>query len=303
VVKAPLGSFAPCRKQGTALGSRRPIEADGRRVAAARPPAASVNNDLAVIGMAARLPDAATVAQFWRNLTAGVESVRAFTDEQLLAAGVPRRTLKDPRYVKAGVVLDGMDQFDAEFFGLSPKEAAIMDPQHRQFLECAWEALEDAAHPPQSFPGPIGVFAGCGMGAYFAHNVLRNRQLMDEVGLFLLRHTGNDKDFLATRVSYCFDLRGPSVNVQTACSTSLVAIHLAGQSLLARECDMALAGGVTIELPHQRGYLFTARSCRRTAIAAPSTTAPAARCSAAALASSCCGGWRTRSPTATTSTP
>ncbi|MFN6192608.1 MAG: beta-ketoacyl synthase N-terminal-like domain-containing protein, partial [Planctomycetota bacterium] len=205
--------------------------------------------------MAARLPDAATVAQYWRNLKAGVESVRAFTDEQLLAAGVPARSLKDPRYVKAGVVLDGMDQFDAEFFGLSPKEAAIMDPPHRQFLECAWEALEDAAHPPQSFPGPIGVFAGCGMGAYFAHNVLRNRQLLDEVGLFLLRHTGNDKDFLATRVSYCFDLRGPSVNVQTACSTSLVAIHLAGQSLLARECDMALAGGVTIELPHQRGYM------------------------------------------------
>ncbi|MFN7670793.1 MAG: type I polyketide synthase [Planctomycetota bacterium] len=215
-----------------------------------------MNNDIAVIGMAARLPDAATVAQYWRNLKAGVESVRAFTDEQLLAAGVPARSLKDPRYVKAGVVLDGMDQFDAEFFGLSPKEAAIMDPQHRQFLECAWEALEDAAHPPQSFPGPIGVFAGCGMGAYFAHNVLRNRQLLDEVGLFLLRHTGNDKDFLATRVSYCFDLRGPSVNVQTACSTSLVAIHLAGQSLLARECDMALAGGVTIELPHQRGYMF-----------------------------------------------
>ena len=207
--------------------------------------------------MAARLPDAATVAHYWRNLVGGVESVRQLDDEQLLAAGVARRQLADPRYVKSAVVLDGFDQFDAEFFGFSPKEAAIMDPQHRQFLECAWEALEDAAHPPQTFGGPIGVFAGCGMGAYFALNVLRNRKLMEEVGLFLLRHTGNDKDFLATRASYCFDLRGPSVNVQTACSTSLVAIHLASQSLLARECDMALAGGVTIEMPHGRGYMFT----------------------------------------------
>ncbi len=216
-----------------------------------------MNNDIAVVGMAARLPGARTVADYWRNLASGIESVQTFTDEQLRAVGVPEHTLQNPRYVKSGVVLDGMEEFDAEFFGFSPKEAAIMDPQHRQFLECAWEALEDAAHPPSRFSGPIGVFAGCGMGAYFAYNVLRNRQLLDEVGLFLLRHTGNDKDFLATRVSYCFDLRGPSVNVQTACSTSLVAIHLAGQSLLSGECDMALAGGVTLELPHRRGYLYT----------------------------------------------
>jgi acyl transferase domain-containing protein/thioesterase domain-containing protein/acyl carrier protein len=215
-----------------------------------------VNQDVAVVGMAVRLPDAPTPQDFWRNLAGGLESVRQFRDEQLLAAGVPLRQLKDPRYVKAGVVLDGFDEFDAEFFGFSPKEAAIMDPQHRQFLECAWEALEDAAHPPKSFPGPIGVFAGCGMGSYFAMNVLRNRQLLDEVGLFLLRHTGNDKDFLATRLSYALDLHGPSVNVQTACSTSLVAIHLACQSLLSGESDMALAGGVTIDLPHRRGYLF-----------------------------------------------
>jgi len=216
-----------------------------------------VNHDIAVIGLAARLPGAATAADFWRNLVAGTESVRTFTDDELLAAGVPPRLLKDPRYVKSGVVLDGMADFDAEFFGFSPKEAAILDPQHRQFLECAWEALEDAAHPPERFPGPIGVFAGCGMGGYFSFNVLRNRQLMDEVGLFLLRHTGNDKDFLSTRVSYCFDLKGPSVNVQTACSTSLVAIHLACQSLLSGESDMTLAGGVTVEVPHGQGYMFT----------------------------------------------
>jgi acyl transferase domain-containing protein/thioesterase domain-containing protein len=216
-----------------------------------------VNNDIAVIGMAARLPGAATVADYWRNLAAGTESVRTFTDDELLAAGVSPRVLRDPRYVKSGVVFDGIADFDAEFFGFSPKEAAILDPQHRHFLECAWEALEDAAHPPERFSGPIGVFAGCGMGGYFSFNVLRNRQLMDEVGLFLLRHTGNDKDFLSTRASYCFDLTGPSVNVQTACSTSLVAIHLASQSLLSGESDMVLAGGVTLEIPHGRGYMFT----------------------------------------------
>jgi acyl transferase domain-containing protein/thioesterase domain-containing protein len=158
--------------------------------------------------------------------------------------------------VKSGVVLDEFDGFDAEFFGFSPKEAAILDPQHRHFLECAWEALEDAGHPPDSFDGSIGMFGGCGMGAYFAFNLLTNGDLVEREGLFLLRHTGNDKDFLTTRVSYCLNLRGPSVSVQTACSTSLVATHLACQSLLSGECDMALAGGVTIEIPHKRGYLY-----------------------------------------------
>ncbi|MEC8252544.1 MAG: beta-ketoacyl synthase N-terminal-like domain-containing protein, partial [Planctomycetota bacterium] len=215
-----------------------------------------MENDIAVIGMGARLPDAPTVGAFWRNLLASRCSIRDLSDAALSAAGVPARTLRDPRYVKSAVMLDAFDEFDAEFFGFSPKEAAIMDPQHRQFLECAWEALEDGTHLPEQFDGPIGVFAGCGMGSYFAFNVLRNRHLMEEVGLFLLRHTGNDKDFLSTRVSYCFDLKGPSVNVQTACSTSLVAVHYACQSLLSRETDMALAGGVTIDIPHGRGYLF-----------------------------------------------
>lgn len=215
-----------------------------------------MENDIAVIGMGARFPDAPTVGAFWRNLVDERCSMRDLSDDQLAAAGVSARLIRDPRYVKSGIVLDAFDEFDAEFFGFSPKEAAIMDPQHRQFLECAWEALEDSTHLPEQFAGPIGVFAGCGMGSYFAFNVLRNRQLMEEVGLFLLRHTGNDKDFLSTRVSYCFDLKGPSVNVQTACSTSLVAIHYACQSLLSRETDMALAGGVTIDMPHGRGYLF-----------------------------------------------
>lgn len=212
--------------------------------------------DIAIIGLSAHLPGARDIREYWKNLRDGVESVQAFTREELIAAGVSEALLRNPAYVKSGVVLADMEHFDAEFFGFSPKEAAIMDPQHRHFLECAWEALEDAGHTPETFDGAIGVFGGCGMGAYFSFNILSNPRLVDSVGLFLLRHTGNDKDFLCTRVSYNLDLRGPSVNVQTACSTSLVAVHIACQNLLSGECDMALAGGVTIELPHRRGYLY-----------------------------------------------
>ena len=158
--------------------------------------------------------------------------------------------------MRRAAILDGVPLFDASFFGFSPRDAAIMDPQHRHFLECAWEALEDAAHPPQQFSGSIGVFAGSGMNTYLIHNLLANRRLLESAGLFQLKQTGNDKDVLATRVSYQLDLRGPSINVQTACSTSLVAVHMACQSLLNFECDMALAGGVTIEIPHGLGYIY-----------------------------------------------
>ena len=213
-------------------------------------------NDIAIVGMSARLPGARDVGQYWSNLRNGVESVVAYTDDELIAAGVRREILTHPNYVRAGAPLDGMDLFDAEFFGFSPKEAAIMDPQHRQFLEASWEALEDAGHPPENFDGAVGVFAGCGMGSYFMLNLLSHPDLVRNVGMFLLRHTGNDKDFLATRASYLLDLKGPSINVQTACSTSLVATHLAVQHLLSGECDLALAGGVTIEIPHRRGYHY-----------------------------------------------
>ncbi|MEK6675437.1 MAG: SDR family NAD(P)-dependent oxidoreductase [Planctomycetota bacterium] len=223
-----------------------------------RYPNSQINaNDIAIVGMAARVPGARNVRELWRNIRDGVESVRAFTDEELLAQGVTADHIQSSRYVKSGAVLEEMEGFDAEFFGFSPKEAAIMDPQHRHFLECAWEALEDSGHPPETFQGPIAVYAGCGMGAYFIYNLLSNPDLVESVGLFLLRHTGNDKDFLATRVSYLFNLTGPSINVQTACSTSMVATHMACQSLLNGECDMALAGGVTIEIPHYRGYHYT----------------------------------------------
>ena len=213
-------------------------------------------SDVAIIGMALRVPGALSVDEYWRNLRNGVESIETLTPEQLLQAGESPEKMRRKNYVPRTAPLSGLDQFDAEFFGFSPKEAAIMDPQHRQFLECAWEALEDSTRPPGRISGPVGVFAGCGMGSYFYFNVLSHRSLVEKVGLFLLRHTGNDKDFLATRASYLFDLHGPSVNVQTACSTSLVAVHQACQSLLSGECEMALAGGATIELPHRRGYLY-----------------------------------------------
>ncbi|WP_147114314.1 type I polyketide synthase [Tateyamaria sp. syn59] len=212
--------------------------------------------DIAIIGMAAHLPGADDIEAYWSNLKNGIESIRHYSREDLLAAGEAPHLVERPDYVPAAAPLDGFETFDPDFFGLSPKEAAIMDPQHRQFLEVAWEALENAGRPPSRADGPIGVYAGCGMGSYFYFNICSNRDLVDDVGMFLLRHTGNDKDFLATRVSHIFDLKGPSINVQTACSTSLVATHYAVQALLADDCDTAIAGGVTIELPQHRGYLY-----------------------------------------------
>lgn len=213
-------------------------------------------NDIAIVGMAAHLPGSATLDDYWQNLRDGVECITPLTEEELLEAGESPVRLRHKNYVKSAAILKDFEKFDAEFFGLSPKEAAIMDPQHRQFLEVSWEALENAGHVPEQFEGDIGVFGGCGMGSYFYFNICSNRDLVDNTGMFLLRHTGNDKDFLTTRLSHILDLKGPSLSVQTACSTSLVATHYACQSLLNGECDMALAGGVTIELPHKRGYLF-----------------------------------------------
>jgi len=214
------------------------------------------NSSIAIIGMAGRFPGAPSIDAFWQNLRDGVESIRTLSDTELRAAGVSEEELANPEYVRAAAILDGIELFDASFFGFSPRDASIMDPQHRHFLECAWEAVENAGYTAEGFPGSIGVFAGSGMSSYLIHNLLRNHKLVNSAGLFLLRQTGNDKDVLATRVSYQLNLHGPSVSVQTACSTSLVATHLACQSLLNHECDMALAGGVTIEIPHGQGYQY-----------------------------------------------
>ena len=211
---------------------------------------------IAIVGLAGRFPAARSAAQFWALLRDGKEATQWMTHEELRASGVSTAVLEDPDYVRASLVLPDMEMFDAEFFGFSKRDAAILDPQHRHFLECAWEALEDAGHLPETFTGAIGVFGGCGMQAYLPYNLLTNPTLVKSMGLFLLRHTGNDKDFLTTRLSYLLDLKGPSISIQTACSTSLVAVHVASQSLLSGECDMALAGGVSIELPHRQGYHY-----------------------------------------------
>ena len=159
------------------------------------------DSDIAIVGVALRVPGASTPEKFWDNLAQGVESLRSYSDEDLLSRGVSRASLADPDYVRAGMPLDDVEHFDPEFFGFSPKEAAILDPQHRQFYEVAWEALERAGHTPSVFDGQVGVFAGSGMTSYFSFNLLTNPDLVDQVGLFLLRHTGNDKDFLAIRQS------------------------------------------------------------------------------------------------------
>lgn len=212
--------------------------------------------DIAIVGMAAHLPGAPSISAYWEMLRGGLRAIRRLSEDELLAAGEDPAVMRLPNYVPFAAPLEKFAEFDAEFFGFSPKEAAILDPQHRQFLEVAWEAMENAGAVPEKVKGNIGVYAGCGQGSYYWVNICSNRDLVRDVGHFLLRHTGNDKDFLSTRVSHIFDLRGPSVNVQTACSTSLVAVHYAAQALLSGECDMALAGGVTIELPQHHGYLY-----------------------------------------------
>jgi len=212
------------------------------------------NTGIAIVGMAGRFPKARHIDEFWRNLCNGVEGISFFTDEELAASGVavPK---DDPNYVKARGVLEGAALFDAAFFGFTPREAEVMDPQHRVFLECAWEALEDAACDPARFDGAIGVFAGMSMNTYLAHNVLTRPELLAQFGESHLIFS-NDKDYLTTRVSYKLNLRGPSLNIQTACSTSLVAVCVACQNLLAYECDMAMAGGVSISFPQQRAYFY-----------------------------------------------
>jgi acyl transferase domain-containing protein/thioesterase domain-containing protein len=217
---------------------------------------ASAGSRIAVIGMAGRFPGSPDIAAYWKNLCAGVESVKFFTDEELLAAGESPEALRDPSYVKAWPVLDDIDQFDAAFFGMGPRDAAVMDPQHRLFLETAWSALEHAGYAPETQERSIGVFAACGMNTYMMYHLVTNAEIMSSVGEWLVRHTGNDMNFLATRVSYQMNLRGPSLNVQTACSSSLVAVHLACQSLLNGECDVALAGASTLSLPQNKGYFF-----------------------------------------------
>jgi phthiocerol/phenolphthiocerol synthesis type-I polyketide synthase E len=209
--------------------------------------------EVAVVGMAARLPGAQTLDEFWRNLRDGVESITFFTPEELAAVGVSPESLRAPNFVRAAPVLRDFDRFDAAFFGYSPREAALLDPQQRIFLECAWEALESAGYRPDGCEGLVGVYAGMSMSSYLLFNLLTNPRLNLAEESFQLM-IGTDKDFLSTRVSYHLNLKGPSLDVQTGCSTSLVATHLACEALLSYQCDMALAGGISIQVPQRWGY-------------------------------------------------
>jgi acyl transferase domain-containing protein/thioesterase domain-containing protein len=209
-------------------------------------------DEVAIIGMVCRFPGAKDIHQFWRNLKEGVDSISFFTNEELLASGVPAGRIKHPDYVKARGILDGIEMFDPSFFGMTPREAQIIDPQQRLFLESAAQALESAGYNPDTYSGAIGVYAGTGMSEYLFY-IHANPELRKMGGGFNTM-LGNDKDYLTTRVSYKLNLKGPSINVNTACSTSLVAIAIACQSLLNAECDIALAGGVSIFFPQKVGH-------------------------------------------------
>ncbi|AFY44051.1 type I polyketide synthase [Nostoc sp. PCC 7107] len=208
---------------------------------------------VAIIGMAGRFPGAIDIECFWQNLQDGVESLSLFTDDELIAAGIPAALVNDSNYVKVGGILDNIDLFDTAFFDLNPKEAAVTDPQHRLFLECAWSALENAGYDATKCNSRIGVYAGASLNNYLYFDV-KNDQLGS--GESYQKLIGNDKGFLSTRVSYKLNLTGPSLTVQTACSTSLVATTLAYQSLQNYQCDIALAGGVSIRLPQKAGYFY-----------------------------------------------
>ena len=217
--------------------------------------AANNQTGIAIVGMAGRFPKARNLDEFWRNLCDGVESVSFFSDNELADAGVavPRG---NSNFVRARAVLEDADLFDAVFFGMNPKEAELTDPQHRLFLECSWEALENANCDPNKFAGAIGVFAGMSTNTYLAHNLGVAPQLSIGINGELPAMVGNERDYLPTRVSYKLNLRGPSLNIQTACSTSLVAVGVACQHLLTYQCDMALAGAVSVSFPQKRGYVY-----------------------------------------------
>ncbi|HET8840400.1 MAG TPA: polyketide synthase, partial [Ktedonobacteraceae bacterium] len=215
----------------------------------------SYDTALAVIGMAGKFPGAPTLETFWQNLAGGVKSIRFLSDEEMLTAGVDPSELRQPDLVKARGVLDNVDLFDAAFFGYTPREADIMDPQHRLMLECAWIALEDSGYVAETYNGLIGIFAGSATSTYMRHHIYTDPALFAKIGQAQV-NIGNDQDSLTTMISYKLNLKGPSLAVQTFCSTSLVAIHQACQSLLNGECDIALAGGVAIDLPQESGYIY-----------------------------------------------
>ncbi|MFD7661155.1 SDR family oxidoreductase [Streptomyces sp. NPDC059788] len=220
---------------------------------------ADLDGRIAVVGLDCRLPGARDHHAFWRNLLAGTDQISDVDEEALTAAGVEAKSLADPRYVRRAATVEDADLFDASFFYLSAREAERMDPQLRLFLQSSWKALEHSGHDSEQYEGRIGVFAGALNSTYLLNNVLTGEQgfagSLPRLRQDLATLMGNDPNYLATRVSYHLNLTGPSLSVQTACSTSLVAVHQAAQSLLAQECDVALAGGVALRFPQEAGYV------------------------------------------------
>ncbi|MFW5434485.1 beta-ketoacyl synthase N-terminal-like domain-containing protein [Paenibacillus apiarius] len=215
---------------------------------------AATGLEIAVIGMAGRFPGARNIEEYWDNLKNGIESVHFFSDEELEAAGVDPELIRNPRYVKAKAIVPDAEWFDSDFFDYSPREAEVIDPQLRMFHECAWEALEQAGYDTEQTNGAIGLFAGASASIYWQLVAMlsRSESTAEQFAALAL----SDKDFLSTRISHKLNLKGPSVNVDSACSTSLLAIHLACRALLTGECRMALAGGVTVTVPRTEGYLY-----------------------------------------------
>jgi acyl transferase domain-containing protein len=211
---------------------------------------------IAVIGLDARFPGARGIEAFWKLLCAGEEGLTKFTPEELLTSGVPQSLISSPTYVPVNGTLDDIEEFDPSFFGMSPKEASITDPQHRLFLELCWRALESSGHDPSQNSARIGVFAGCGPSSYWLHQLWPSRAQLPDVDELRAR-IATGQEYLATRVSYKLNLTGPSLSINTACSTSLVAVHLACEALGSFQCDIALAGGVSIQVPQTRGYLHS----------------------------------------------
>ncbi|MGA8204864.1 MAG: polyketide synthase, partial [Woeseiaceae bacterium] len=208
---------------------------------------------IAVVGLAGRFPGARDCDEFWQNLREGRETLSFFSDQELIDAGYIREADRGKRTRARGVVEDAC-LFDAAFFGYTPREAEVMDPQQRVFLELAWEALENAGLDPDRAPGAVGVFAGASINSYYPNNIVSRPDILGPFGVFPAVAL-NEKDFLATRIAYKLNLRGPAISVQTACSTSLVAVCNACQSLLSFECDVALAGGIAINFPQSHSFI------------------------------------------------
>ncbi|MBG1268404.1 type I polyketide synthase [Nostoc sp. WHI] len=258
---ATLASFLTKESNST-----KNTEEESRKRAEKRSRRSNDTHDIAIIGMAGRFPGANNIQTFWENLKNGVETISYFSEEELLESGVSPELFNQPNYVKARPIIDKAECFDSDFFGYTDREAELLDPQQRLLLQCTWECLENAGYNSNSYQGAIAMFAGASMNTYFINNCYPNRGQLDstdELQPFTLDSMGgfqtmvaNDKDYLTMRISYKLNLRGPSVNVQTACSTGLVAVHLACQSLLSGESDMALAGAASVNSPQKIGYLY-----------------------------------------------